>query len=166
MGADPISAGLLGLSLASSIVGGVSQGQQASAQAKAANRQADAAQAEAARQAEETRRQTAQERQRAGADLRRQLAAGRVGAVGTGIDAGSGSALEVLSSAAALGALDLAHIDYAGGLRAAQALQRGQQAAYGYSDAASAARARSGDALLRTGLGLGTSVLGLGSRGW
>lgn len=166
MGADPISAGLLGLSIASTVAGGVSQGQQAAAQARAANRQADAAQAEAARQAETIRRQTAQERQRAGADLRRQLAAARVDAVGAGIDAGSGSALEVLSSAAAQGALDLAHIDYAGGLRAAQALRRGQQAAYGYSASASAARARRGDALLHTGLGLGGTVLGLGSRGW
>ncbi len=148
------------------MVGGIAQGRQAAARSKAADLQADAAQAEAARQAGEIKRQTAKDRERAGADLRRRLAAARVGAVGAGIDAGSGSALEVLASAAGLGARDLANIDYEGGLRAAQALQQGRQAAYGYSGSAATARTRGADSLLRTGLNLGGSALDLGARIW
>jgi hypothetical protein len=155
MGADPVTAGLLGLGIVNTVMGGVAQG-----------RQAEVARAEAARQAGEIKRQAARDRERAGAELRRRLAAARVGAVGAGIDAGSGSALEVLAGTAGLGALDLAAIEREGGLRAAQALQRGREAAYGYSGSAAAARARGSDALLRTGLTLGGTVLGQGARVW
>lgn len=165
MGADPVSWGLMGMMAAQTVAGGISQSRQAGAQAKAARRQSEYAMSMAQQEAQMHERQAELDKKLAHAGMRRQMSASRVGSVGSGIDSGSGSALEILSGAAANNALTLSRIGYEGKLKSAQARNRGLETAYGYTYATNAAKARSSDALLQTGLSLGTSILGMGAKG-
>ncbi len=164
MGMDPVSLSAMSL-VAGTVLSGIRSGQEADAQAKTARRQAEAAAETANHKAAALKRQADQERAQAQADNRRRAAAARVGAVDSGIDLGSGSPLEVLTSAAAQDALTLSHIGQDAQQRADAIRNAGLTQANTYARQASDARRKSKTAMLDAGLGLGGSIMGLGARG-
>lgn len=149
MGADPFSWAAAGLTAANT-VSGLAAGD---AQRKAAQESRDQARRVAEQNAARIEKKTARQRQELAQEYRRAQSGANVALAGSGISAGSGSALERLAGTAERRARDLEDLEYEGALKA-------QQARYGARtattvDSSSSARARAAN-----------SLLSLGSRAW
>lgn len=160
MGADPLSWGAMGLMAANTVAGHVNAGRAARDARRNAERQADAARSEGARRSAAILRKARLDKQKAGADYRRARASARVGVVDSGVSLGSGSAMEILTNAAANHALEQSRRDEDAADRARQAREGGRTAAYGYEQKARSAGTDEAARALR----LGESILSLGSK--
>jgi len=166
MGADPISWTIMGLSLASQVAGGIQSANAADKAKSQAESQAAAATQQAEANAQLIETQTARDKEQAAADARRNLARASVALSSAGVSSGTGSALEILSGAAADATRDMAWLDYEGRLKAAQARAQGQSTASNYAARAATAASRRSSAYSDLLLNGTSSLLSLGSRAY
>lgn len=166
MGADPISWTIMGLGLANQLVGGMQSADAARDQQRAASQQAENALKQGEDNAKLIEAQTLRDKELARSEARRNLARANVGLAQGGVSSATGSALEILSGAAADAQRNVAWLDYDGRLRAAEARAQGLTGAgnYGRQAANAAARRRSAHSGLL--FGGANSLLSLGAKAY
>ncbi|MBU1002371.1 MAG: hypothetical protein KKE73_07590 [Proteobacteria bacterium] len=166
MGADPISWTIMGLGLANQLVGGMQSADAARDQQRSANRQAETALKQGEDNAKLIAAQTLRDKELARSDARRDLARANVGLAQGGVSSATGSALEILSGAAADAQRNVAWLDYDGRLRAEQARAQGRTGAVSYGKQAANASARQRSAYSNLLMGGTGSLLSLGAKAY
>ncbi|BBD08745.1 hypothetical protein [Desulfovibrio ferrophilus] len=166
MGADPISWTIMGLGLANQVMDGMQSADAARDQQRTADRQADNALKQGEENAKLIEAQVSRDKEVARSEVRRDLARANVALADAGVSSSTGSALEILSGAAADGRRNVAWLGYDGKLRAEQARYRGRSGAANYGSQASSAAARQRSAYSDLVLGGTSSLLSLGARAY
>ncbi|NJB68533.1 hypothetical protein GGQ74_002206 [Desulfobaculum xiamenense] len=121
--------------------------------------QADAARAAGEREAKVVEERARRERVALDDARRRALASGRVALAGSGIDAGSGSAVEVLSGHAAAYERELLDMEFDSRLRAEEARYGGALRSDAFGDRSRGYALRRNRTLLEAGIGVGAGRL-------
>lgn len=161
MGMDPLTIGAMGMmaaNMGSQIVGQVNAGKAAKRAKSARQQQQEAMKKVAEANARRIQKQNARAMQGEQADFRRNLAGAQVGLAKSGVSAGAGSALELLSSAAGQHLKNMQYMDEDGKRKVQDALDMG----IGYGMGSSGRNTQQGPNFFDTA----NSLLSLGAKAY